>query len=354
MQQFFKGLNSLKEIISNNNFSNILVVTSARIANTQFVVDAIKKANVKYDFYTNFTPNPKMEEAKAGLEFYKNGNFDTILAIGGGSALDVAKYIKLHAKTSMIAVPTTAGSGSEATRFAVVYENGEKQSINSLDIIPEFVVFESKFLETLPEYQKKCTVMDALCHSIESYWSVNSTDESKEIAKKAIKLIVDNYQDYINNKKEVNDDIMLASTLAGQAINITQTTAGHALSYKLTSVFGIPHGHAVALCLSKVWDYMNNHIDACCNKRGQEYLSTTLEELSNIISLDEFNKIIKNFDLQAPKIKDKAQLDLFVNSVNVERLGNFPVKLTEQSISKIYSSLGKNKDNEFIDDAPQF
>jgi len=349
MQKFYSGLIKLKDITESNDFKKILIVASERVLNTPFVMDAIKNVGVDYGSYTKFTPNPKMEEAKEGLEYFKKGNFDTILAIGGGSALDVAKYIKLHGKTSLIAVPTTAGSGSEATRFAVVYENGEKQSINSVDIIPEFVVIEPKFLETLPVYQKKCTILDALCHSIESYWSVNSTPESKEIAGKAITLILKNYKDYVNNKNEVNNDIMYASTLAGQAINITQTTAGHALSYKLTSVFDIPHGHAVALCLSKVWEHLNNNIDLCCDPRGKEYLSQTINELSNIISLDDFNRIIDYFELQAPKIT-KDRLDMFVNSVNIERLSNFPIKLTSQSIGEMYLKLSKNKNFETEND----
>ncbi len=336
MQKFYNGLSQLKNIVELNNFTNILIVSTEHILQTPFVLDIINSLGINCVTFTNFTPNPKITEAKKGLDCFRNDDFDTILAIGGGSALDVAKYIKLYANTSLIAVPTTAGSGSESTRFAVLYDNGKKQSINSVEIIPEFVIFESKFLKTLPEYQKKCTMLDALCHSIESFWSINSTDESKVIAQKAIKLILKNYKQYIDNNESVYNDIINASNLAGQAINITQTTAGHALSYKLTSEFGIPHGHAVAVCLSKVWEYLNNNVNLCCDPRGEDYLSNTLYELSNIISLDEFNGIVEYLDLQAPKFVSNSQLDLCVNSVNVERLSNFPIKLSKQSIRDIY------------------
>ena len=330
MQKFYTNLSCLNEIIELNGFTNVLIVSNIEILKTQFVNKAINELKAKYGVFTNFTPNPKMTEANEGMEFFKSGNFDAILAIGGGSAMDVAKYIKLNCKTYLIAVPTTAGSGSESTRYAVIYDNGEKQSITSNDIIPEFVIFETKFLETLPEYQKRCTILDALCHSIESYWSVNSTNESKKIAEKAIRLILKNYKQYVNNNSEVYKDIMQASNFAGQAINITQTTAGHALSYKLTSTFNIPHGHAVAVCLSKVWEYLNSNINLCADPRGEKYLSQTLSELSKIISLNDFNNIIKYLNLQSPKISEKSQLDMFVNSVNTQRLGNFPIKLSNE------------------------
>ena len=127
MQKFYYGLDCLNEIIESNNFNNVLIVTDNNILKTSFVSEAIKKLNVGYGVYTGFTPNPKLIEAEQALEYYQKGNFDSILAIGGGSALDVSKYVKLNAKTSLIAVPTTAGSGSESTRFAVIYDNGKKQ-----------------------------------------------------------------------------------------------------------------------------------------------------------------------------------------------------------------------------------
>jgi len=336
MQEFYNGLDCIQNIVKSHNFKNLLIVSNEYILQIPFVAETLNTIGANYGIYTNFTPNPKMTEANQGLEYYKSGHFDTILAIGGGSALDVAKYIKLKANTSLIAVPTTAGSGSESTRFAVIYDNGKKQSINSLDMVPEFVVFESKFLKTLPEYQKKCTILDALAHSIESFWSVNSTTESKQIATRAIKLILQNYKQYVANDESIYDDIMYASNLAGQSINITQTTAGHAMSYKLTSEFNIPHGHAVAICLSKVWEYLNQNIDLCCDPRGEKYLSDTLKELSNIITVEDLNSIIKYFDLKSPNFTSKEQLDSVVNSVNVERLANFPIKLTSESIREIY------------------
>jgi len=342
MQKLYTGLDNLNNIVQSNSLQNVLIVSGERVVKTQFVSDALKNLKANYGVFSNFTPNPKLNEAKQGLEYFINGKFDSIIAIGGGSSMDVAKYIKLQTQSPLIAIPTTAGSGSESTKYAVLYDNGEKQSITSDDMIPEFVVFESKFLESLPEYQKKCTILDALCHSIESFWSINSTIESKKIAKEAIELIMTNYKDYVNNNSHVFNTIMYASNLAGRAINITQTTAGHAFSYKITSTFNIPHGHAVAICLSKVWEFLNNNINLCSDPRGEQYLSKTLCELENIISLDEFNNILNYLGIQPPKISERSQIDLLAKSVNVQRLKNFPVKLSYDNVVSIYSNIGRS------------
>ena len=147
-------------------------------------------------------------------------------------------------------MPTTAGTGSEATRYAVIYFDGEKQSISDYSCIPSAVLMDASVLKTLPIYQKKSTMMDAFCHAIESYWSVNSSEESRQYSRRAIQLIMENKDLYIGNDETGNTQMLKAAHLAGKAINLTQTTAGHAMCYKLTSLYGIAHGHAAALCVS--------------------------------------------------------------------------------------------------------
>lgn len=100
---------------------------------------------------------------------------------------------------------------------------------------------DDSVLETLPEYQKKATLMDAFCQSIESFWSINSTKESKGYSKEAINIIMNNYEDYLDGDNSKNKLILKAANISGKAINITQTTAGHAMSYKLTSFYNIEY-----------------------------------------------------------------------------------------------------------------
>ena len=236
-------------------------------------IDALPAPHVVFD---GFSSNPLYEDVCKGVALFNREGCDTIVAVGGGSAIDVGKCIKLFSKMEpeqnflfqgykdtgvpLIAVPTTAGTGSESTRYAVIYYQGKKQSITHDSIRPPIAILDSSVLKTLPLYQKKCTMLDALCQGIESWWSVNSTQESKGYSRLAVETILENMDAYIrDNDEKAAEKILLAANFAGRAINITQTTAPHAMSYKLTSLYGLPHGHAVAMCLPEVWEYMLGH-----------------------------------------------------------------------------------------------
>ena len=209
-----------------------------------YLLNQPKGNDLKISRFSDFTPNPDYESVVRGVRIFREQKCDAIVAIGGGSAIDVAKCIKLYAnmandgedglflKTPVIpndipflAVPTTAGTGSEATRFAVIYYKGNKQSIADDSCIPDCVLFDGSTLKTLPLYHKKATMLDAFCHAIESFWSVNSTDESKSYSKSAIQEILKASEEYLNNTDEGNSKMLEAANLAGRAINITQTTA---------------------------------------------------------------------------------------------------------------------------------
>lgn len=314
--------------------------------------------------FNHFTSNPLYEQVCEGVEMFNTNQCDAIVAVGGGSTIDVAKCIKLYCKMDhgrnyleqtcndsgvpLVAVPTTAGTGSESTRYAVIYYEGKKQSVTHESIIPNYAILEPLLLKSLPLYQKKCTMLDALCQGIESLWSVNSTDESIVFGKIAVQMIMDHWHGYIeDNSEEDAQYIMRAANYAGQAINITQTTAPHAMSYKLTSMYGLPHGHAVALCLPEVWLYMMEHSDKCIDPRGKEHLAFIFELLGRIMQCDSaykglmmFRAILFSLDMSQPVSKDRdAELDILTTSVNPVRLKNNPVLLDENTIRTIYNKI---------------
>lgn len=304
--------------------------------------------------FSEFTPNPLYEQVCAGVELFNKEACELIVAVGGGSTIDVAKCIKLFCKMdhsinylkqdtfdsgiTLIAVPTTAGTGSESTRHAVIYYEGVKQSISHLSIVPDYAVLEPSVLKTLPVYQKKCTMLDALCQAVESWWSVNSTDESKEYSRKAIESIRENWEAYIfENTDESAARIMEASNYAGRAINITATTAAHAMSYKITSMYRFPHGHAVAVCMPEVWEYVLSHTDDCIDTRGSEYLKETLLQISELITLDKFRAMLNKMDMQYPEAGNKEEeLETLAKSVNPVRLKNNPVALSTDVMREMY------------------
>ena len=311
--------------------------------------------------FSDFSSNPLYESVVSGINLFCQGEYDLIAAVGGGSAIDVAKCIKLffdmdHSKNylqqtiipndiKLLAIPTTAGTGSEATQFAVIYYKGEKQSVTNDSCIPDAVVMDPSVLKTLPIYQRKSTAMDALCHGIESFWSIYSTNESMEYSQKAIKKILANLDGYLKGDYEAGREMLFASHLAGKAINIAQTTAGHAMCYKLTSMYGIAHGHGAALCVREIWPYMIANIDKCVDPRGKEYLSSMFYKLAVIMGYDSaktgaegFQKIFGKLELEIPKYNDRT-LEILARSVNSIRLKNNPVSLSMDAIFELYSRI---------------
>ena len=153
---------------------------------------------------------------------------------------------------------------------------------------------------------------------------------------------------YLKNQDLDNSQILIASNLSGKAINITQTTAGHALCYKLTSMFGLSHGHAAAICVLEVWKYMSKNLNNCIDIRGQDYLKNILVEIAKIMScqgiaesLNFFEQILKNLELEFKIYPDDSKMKELVSSVNTERLKNTPVYLSKKDIYNIYSNILK-------------
>ena len=311
--------------------------------------------------FDNFQSNPLYESVVEGVEIFRRECCDSIIAVGGGSAMDVAKCIKLYSNmdtklnylkqpiipndVKLIAVPTTAGTGSEATRYAVIYYEGQKQSVTDDSCIPSAVLMDAAVLKTLPEYQRKSTMLDALCHAIESFWSVNSTEESKFFSRKAIQSILANMDEYLKNEDCGNEEMLRAANMAGKAINITQTTAGHAMCYKLTSLYGIAHGHAAALCVARLWPYMIDHMERCTDPRGKEYLEGTFVEIAEAMgckTIDEailkFQVICRDFALFVPVAKQEDYIVLR-EGVNPDRLKNNPVALDTEATENIYRQI---------------
>ena len=154
---------------------------------------------------------------------------------------------------------------------------------------------------------------------------------------------MDNY--ILSNDEVAQNEILVAANYAGRAINITQTTAPHAMSYKLTSMYNLPHGHAVAICLPEVWNYMLNNLDKCIDIRGKEYLNQVLYDIANIMNYKSpidaiigFKKILKKYDIRYPISNDKEKdVNKLTKSVNLTRLKNNPVQLNDDVIKEMYN-----------------
>ncbi len=369
-QKIINGIDKLPGILQEVGCQRLflLIDSSYPFLNIKDAIEAMPVVKVKF---SDFTPNPLYEQVCKGIELMKESKSDTILAVGGGSAIDVAKCIKLAVlaeegdaaiipplvsqrlpiegdKIPFVAVPTTAGTGSESTHNAVMYYEGAKQTVTNDGILPEYAVLEPSVLKTLPDYQKRCTMLDALSQGIESWWSIHSTEESREYSKRTVVLIMANWRKYIfENDSAAAAQIMMAANYGGRAINIAETTAPHAMSYKITSKYGLPHGHAVAVCLPEVWQYMTDNMKEVKDKRGSRYLEMVFAEIAHAMGFDkvgeaiaQFRQMMHEMGMLYPKSDNiVADLKELTESVNPVRLKNNPISIDEDIAYALYSRI---------------
>jgi len=275
--------------------------------------------------FTKSGPNVNTFEIENAYTAFNSVNAEAIVTIGGGSVIDLGKSIlyrsieKNKKLPLFIAVPTTAGSGSEATQFAVVYEGQNKVSwVNEL-LLPGVAVLDPELTYSLSPNQTAISGMDVMAQAIESWWSLASGDASKLFASAAIQLWMQYFPDAVKDPtEELREKMQLAAYQAGKAINITRTTGPHALSYYLTANHQVPHGQAVSLFLPLFFLYNQPQEDLCNllkvknEMEAKEYIQSAMKTAGLAISLKELG------------IKKENVIDDLLASVNTERFANNP------------------------------
>ena len=274
----FGSIRNIPSLLSQFSAKRIFLVTGKDSYDTSGASDYLAKYLSGYDVtrYCDFSSNPKLEDVNKGIALFQDARCEAVIAVGGGSVIDMAKMVTFFAENNLhpteyikkplkiakknlplAAIPTTAGSGSEATGIAILYIDKKKYSIESSSILPDAVIIDPALMMSLPKYTTAVTGMDALCQAVESYWSIKSGEESKAFASASIRLINANIVRAVNAPDADSRLAMAqAANLSGKAINITRTTAPHAISYPMTSYFGIPHGHAAVLTLPAMLEYI--------------------------------------------------------------------------------------------------
>lgn len=275
------GPNSLKEvknIIDKQGFKNALIVTDPGISKTGLTDKLIKHVkHINYDIYYECKPNPTVKNCNDALEKLKAINADVVIAIGGGSSIDVAKAVALLATNGgkiesyegidtfengllpLIAIPTTAGTASEVTSFTVITdeEREYKFTIGGVKISPKWAVVDPVLTLTLPPSVTAATGLDALVHAIESYTSKMANPITKALAREAIRKISRNLRQAVYNGDTLKyrDEMLMGSLLAGLAFNNTRLGNCHALSHPISAIYGVPHGIANAVLIPHVMEF---------------------------------------------------------------------------------------------------
>lgn len=316
---------------------------------------ALDDMNCEVLRFCDFNVNPELKDMQRGLAAAKKFQPDIFITVGGGSVLDMGKLIRFfysfsgeisnnaYSKESdvhpLIAIPTTAGTGSEATHFAVLYIDGRKYSAEHDAMLPDYAVLYPQLTYSNSAYLTACTGFDALAQAIEALWNKNATMESNGYATEAIKLLYKALPKAVQTPTpEIRCDMAIGAHLAGKAINITKTTAPHAFSYPFTAHYGIPHGHAVALTFPHI-----ARINICSGdiKAAKRQVLVNLlnlpEDGSNI--LQHLKDYVSAIGLTLPAAD--YDIDILKEGVSTQRLGNNPTPIDDQLKEYIITSIIK-------------
>lgn len=363
----------IKSVLKSNNINKVLIVTDSGVRGlglTTSLEKDLEENEIGVSVYDKTVPNPTIDCIEEALDMYISEGCKGIIAFGGGSVMDCAKVVgarsvkpnqpvekmkgllKVGKKLPLlIAIPTTAGTGSETTLAAVITDSKthHKYPINDFNLIPQYAVLDSTLTLGLPKGLTATTGMDALTHAIEAYIGKSTTKKTRECALKACKLIFENLpKAYANGKdKEARQNMLRASYLAGVAFTRSYVGYVHAIAHSLGGKYGVPHGLANATILP----YMLNEYGETAHKKLKEiavYCGLSDEGTSpKVASSKVINKIIEfNNNMQIPnKIEGIKEKDIPALAVLADKEGNplYPVPklMSANELEEMYRLIKK-------------
>jgi len=284
---------------------NCLIITSKGAKNRGWL-DYLKIKN--YHIFDSVESNPSIKTAEKIISDFKNLTFSYVIGLGGGSSLDVAKFVAHKIKTRKILIPTTFGSGSEVTRISVLKVNGKKQSFHDDRLIADIAIVDPYFIYQTPEQILKNSVIDACAQCTEAYDSKNGNIYTKFLCKKAF-----DYLEFgiINNDYE---KIVFGSLLDGLGFGNSSTTLGHALSYVFSNE-GYSHGHALS------------------------YTTTLAHEFNSSVFYERFLNITKKLKFEKVSLKQKIDKASDLILTDRKHLDNNPKSVTKEDIIELLDKI---------------
>ncbi|MDO9586035.1 MAG: iron-containing alcohol dehydrogenase [Syntrophales bacterium] len=346
-----------------------LVVLDKNLAETSFrekVSQVLQQGGVGFDLFDKVEPEPRLELADEGAKIALKKKCDAVIGIGGGSAMDVAKAVSVLAANKgkavdylglnkvpgpglpTIMVPTTAGTGSEVTFTAVFIRKNlkKKEGMNSPYLYPDLALLDPQLTLSLPPGPTATTGLDALCHAIESYTSINASPMSEIMSLEAIRLISENLRTCVHEggNLEAREQMLLGSLYAGLGLANAGVTAVHSLSYPLGGKYGIPHGLANTIMLLPVMAF---NLPAALEKFTiiAEVMGEMTEDLplreAACLALDAVEDLIEDCGIDDKlsdfNITEKDFPELAKVAMTVARpLENNPRKVTLEKAIEIY------------------
>ncbi len=374
-----KILNSMDEIsnvIKENNCSHPLIVTgksSVRLKLVENLENILHNAELDCSVFSDTVPNPTTDNVNQAVKIYKENNCDCIIGLGGGSAMDCAKAVgtqivlpnkplsrmkgvlKIRKKLPLlIAIPTTAGTGSETTVASVIVDSQtrHKYAISDFCLIPDYAVLDEKLTVTLPSKLTATTGMDAFTHAIEAYIGKSCTNETKKLSEEAIKLIFENLPIayYEPNNLQARKNMLIASYKAGCAFTVSYVGYVHAIAHSLGGKYDIGHGLANAVILPYV---LNSYGDTITNKLAKlshicNFCSeTTSNKKAAKIFLEKLTQLERQLNIPT-HIAELKQEDIETLAKQADKEANplypVPLLMDNKELKKIYKQLLTNKE----------
>ncbi|MBP3240907.1 MAG: iron-containing alcohol dehydrogenase [Oribacterium sp.] len=274
------SLKRLPELAGKTGGKNAYIISGPHLRKIGMVdkcEDDLRKAGIEAEAFTETEGNPSTDTVKKAADGYKECGADFIVAIGGGSPLDVAKAVavvvsnggeitdyegagKVRVKpVNMIAIPTTAGTGSEVTAFSVITDHSRnyKLTVGSSYLIPEYAILDPELIYSVPKNTAAACGVDALVHALEAYISLAASPFSDMFALKALELISANISTYVADRADTDaaSAMLLGSLFAGIAFSHAKLGDVHAMSHPVSAYFDVPHGVANAILLPTVVEF---------------------------------------------------------------------------------------------------
>lgn len=366
------SIESLKDIITKEKAKKILIITDKGVWNAGLVerpIEILKSCGCTVEIVNNTPPEPEASQIDEIFESVKSMACQMVIGIGGGSSMDAAKIISvlMTNKSSVkeilgtdriknkgvptLMIPTTAGTGSEATPNAIVLVPEEKLKVGivSNKLIPDYIILDPRLTVKLPPSITANTGMDALIHAMECYISIKANPFSNTFALRAINLISNSIRRAFNNGEDINarHDMLIGSFYGGVCIAASGTAAVHALSYPLGSVYRIPHGLSNAILLPYVMEF---NMDAAIEKYRDMAIAMGID-VNGLSSEQAAQKMVeslydltRDLNIKSP-LKEmnisERELDEIVESASkvTRLLDNNPKKLSSEDIKMIYKKI---------------
>lgn len=348
---FGKGfLSKLDEVLEQIGAKKCVLVTSKFFASK---AQELKAQNEKIKaVYCGVVPNPLLSGAEETVRLIKENNADTVIALGGGSSIDTAKFAaacaysdktphELYLKqdfpekvAKIVAIPTTSGTGSEVTKVSVISHKNEKKSIHNPAFMPTAAIVDPLLTMSVPKKTTMITGIDAFTHAIEAYWSVNHQPITDTFAVQSVRLVIENLEKaYTEGDEESRTNMAYASLLAGLAFALPKTAACHACSFPLSANCHLPHGEACALTLDSLM-MLNN------SPRLESFSRQVGMESTN--DLADFIRHLKELACLCTSLSQLGEVDIEMlaeQSANHPLMANNPVKLTKDDLVKMFEAL---------------